>query len=99
MPFIIKPAHNCQGRGIYLINKIDDYISTDQQTLDGTQKGASQVAQAYLDNPLLINGLKFDLRLYVLISGIHPLRLYLYEEGMARFATVPYQKAKEGGDL
>ena len=48
------------------------------------------VVQEYLDNPFLINGLKFDLRLYVLLTGIDPIKIYLYEEGLVRFATAPY---------
>lgn len=40
---------------------------------------------------MLIDGLKFDIRIYVLIFSLDPLKIYLYEEGLVRFATVDYQ--------
>jgi tubulin polyglutamylase TTLL6/13 len=39
----------------------------------------------------LIDGLKFDLRIYVLLYGINPMKIYVFEDGLARFATTPYE--------
>ena len=44
-----------------------------------------------MHKPYLIDGYKFDLRIYVNVTGINPLRVYVYQDGLARFATVKYQ--------
>ena len=48
--------------------------------------------QRYLEQPFLLNDLKFDLRLYVLLAGVDPLRIFLYNDGLARFATQKYRQ-------
>jgi len=50
--------------------------------------------QDYLDKPHLIDDLKYDLRIYVLVYGINPLRVYIHDAGLARFATEPYVHPK-----
>lgn len=81
--YIIKPAASCQGRGIYLT-----------RTWENVATNESVVAQKYISRPFLIDGLKFDLRIYVLLAGCDPLRIYMYEEGLARLATEPYVAPK-----
>jgi Tubulin-tyrosine ligase family len=54
------------------------------------------IVSRYITNPLLINGLKFDLRVYVLITSFDPWRIYVYDEGLARFASEPYNSPASG---
>jgi tubulin polyglutamylase TTLL6/13 len=58
--------------------------------------GRHCVVQKYIDHPLLIENYKFDLRIYVLIGSIDPLRIYIYNDGLARFATETYSVAQKG---
>jgi len=79
--WIFKPCASSQGRGIFVTNTLDDVPAKH-----------SYVASEYISRPLLINGLKFDLRIYVAITSVNPLRIYVYEEGLARFATEKYDE-------
>ncbi|KAM8921316.1 tubulin polyglutamylase TTLL5 [Pelodytes ibericus] len=80
-PWIVKPVASSRGRGVYLINS-PSQISMENNIL----------VSRYIGNPLLIDGFKFDIRLYVLITSYDPLIIYLYEEGLTRFATVRYDR-------
>lgn len=51
--------------------------------------------QEYIDRPLLIDKMKFDLRLYVLVLGVDPLRIFLFKDGLARLATSAYKPPTE----
>lgn len=42
----------------------------------------SAVAQAYVARPLLIDGRKFHLRLYLVIASLTPLRVHRYDDGL-----------------
>ena len=78
--WILKPSNSSRGRGITLLNNIE-HIDI---------KNSSYIVQKYIKNPLLINGYKFDLRLYVLLTSIKPLECFIYKQGFARFATKKY---------
>ena len=84
--WIVKPCNLSGGDGIHLIDNIFDMPTVDEMLKDVNQS----IIQKYIANPLLINGFKFDMRLYVLLTSIDPLMIYIYQDGLARFATEPY---------
>ncbi|MBN3308926.1 TTLL6 polyglutamylase, partial [Amia calva] len=77
--FICKPDSGCQGKGIYITRNLRD-ISPDEHI----------ICQNYISKPFIIDGYKFDLRMYVLVTSCDPLRVFLYRDGLMRFATSRY---------
>ncbi|OHT03365.1 Tubulin-tyrosine ligase family protein [Tritrichomonas foetus] len=77
--WVIKPRNGSCGKGIYLI----------QSSYEASNITKSSVAQQMVD-PLLLDGFKFDFRLYLLVSSIEPFTAFIYKEGVARFCTEPY---------
>lgn len=51
-------------------------------------EGREIVVQRYLSKPLLLDGIKFDLRVYVVVIGFNPIKAFICDEGLARFCTV-----------
>ena len=47
----------------------------------------SYVVQRYVDNPYLVGGKKFDMRMYALVTSFQPLTIYIYRSGFARFSA------------
>ncbi|MEE6475495.1 hypothetical protein FKM82_010769 [Ascaphus truei] len=74
--WICKPADLSRGRGIFIFQDIKDL------TYD-----CAVIVQKYITNPLLISGYKSDLRIYVCVTCFCPLTVYVYQEGLVRFAT------------
>ncbi|XP_066922132.1 tubulin polyglutamylase TTLL7-like [Clytia hemisphaerica] len=77
--FIRKPVNGAMGHGIWLTRNIDKIQPND-----------TCIIQEYLDKPLLMDGYKFDLRIYVLVLSCDPLKVFLYKDGLVRMSTTPY---------
>ncbi|KAL1522062.1 hypothetical protein AB1Y20_021706 [Prymnesium parvum] len=78
--YIVKPPASAEGRGIRLVNRADAL----------PRSGQPAIVQRYIGEPYLINNRKFDLRIYVGVTSFDPLRAYVFEEGLCRFATSEY---------
>ncbi|CAH7305922.1 probable tubulin polyglutamylase TTLL2 [Phodopus roborovskii] len=74
--WICKPAELSRGRGIIVFSDIRDLAFN-----------SAYVVQKYICNPLLVGRYKCDLRIYVCVTGFRPLTIYVYREGLVRFAT------------
>ena len=91
--WIMKPTGKSQGAGIFLINKLSKLKRWSREAKTSFHPAIgkeSYVISRYIDNPLLIGGKKFDLRLYVLVTSFRPLKAYLFKLGFCRFCTVKY---------
>ncbi|EDX18188.1 probable tubulin polyglutamylase TTLL1 [Drosophila simulans] len=94
--WIVKPCSKSQGVGIYLVNKLSKLkkFAYDARTFYPQINRDTCVISKYIDNPLLIGGKKFDLRLFVLVTTFNPLKAYLYKEGFCRFCTEKYDETE-----
>ncbi|KAI8835404.1 tubulin-tyrosine ligase family-domain-containing protein, partial [Chytriomyces cf. hyalinus JEL632] len=79
--WIAKPDHGCQGKGIFLFRSLKAITP---------YKDSRMIVQLYLNRPCLIDEFKFDLRIYVLVTSVDPLRIFVHRDGLARFATERY---------
>ncbi|XP_033364222.1 tubulin polyglutamylase TTLL4-like [Bombus vosnesenskii] len=77
--WIVKPPASARGTGIKVVHRWSQI-----------PRKRAVIVQHYLSRPKLIDGMKFDLRLYVLVTSFNPLKIYIYPDGLVRFASVKY---------
>ena len=82
--YIMKPTCGSCGRGIKVIGRMQKVA----------KRGAGYLIQQYIQRPHLLRGYKYDMRIYVVVTGFEPLKAYFFPEGLVRLATQPYTTAK-----
>ncbi|KAI8620013.1 tubulin-tyrosine ligase family-domain-containing protein [Chytriomyces sp. MP71] len=96
--WIMKPVGKAQGKGIFLINKMSQINQWRSKNAAGKGGGATvgggdadgpeaYIVQRYIENPYLIGGKKFDLRIYVLCTSYSPLIVHIHRNGFCRFSN------------
>ncbi|KAK6051740.1 Tubulin-tyrosine ligase family protein, partial [Cooperia oncophora] len=85
--FIVKPVSSSRGQGIFFASTAEEIPRAD-----------TLLVSRYVENPLLVNGHKFDLRIYVAVTSFYPLIVYVYSEGLTRVASEKYRSEVDSRD-
>ena len=88
--WIAKPVNMSRGRFIKLIYNHHTYKKLIEYA--NNSNNIQYLISKYLDKPHLLNNKKYDLRIYVIVLSFTPLKIYLYYNGLVRFATEDYIK-------
>jgi tubulin polyglutamylase TTLL1/tubulin monoglycylase TTLL3/8 len=88
--WILKPGENTnRGTGISLCGSVAE-VREEMRTLAAASEGQLRtfILQKYIENPLLINKRKFDIRLYTLVTAVNGvIQAYFYSEGYLRTSS------------
>ena len=80
--WIVKPINMASGIGIHLFRSLEEEMKNNRKEF---------LISKYYGTPHLIKEKKYDMRIYVLVTGFQPLRVYLYNEGLIRIAADKYK--------
>lgn len=83
--WILKPSGLSRGRGISCINQL-------KPTLKKIKDTSQYVIQKYIENPLIVNRRKFDIRQWVLVStnNLNITTIWRFNEPYVRFGSEDY---------
>lgn len=87
--WLLKPGSSSRGRGIK-IYKTYERFQNRVATLRGNTK--VWVVQKCIENCLIVNQRKFDIRQWVLVTDWNPLTIWCYRENYVRFTIEEYDK-------
>lgn len=82
--WIVKPGTNSKGSGVICMNTLPELLHhCDAMT--------NRLVQKYIERPLLLfGGRKFDIRQWVLVTSVAPLKVYLFSECYLRLCNDVY---------
>ena len=83
--WILKPSNLSRGRGVTCVDSLEPI----EQSLTATND-TGVIVQKYIENPLIINKRKFDIRQWVLVTSLNPLTIWMWKEPYLRFGAEDY---------
>ncbi|CAD5111784.1 DgyrCDS1059 [Dimorphilus gyrociliatus] len=103
--FILKPSNGAMGNGFgfsFKFSRIQvslfriPFRIILYRNAEKIAQSEQTVVQEYLEKPLLLEGFKCDMRIYVLMTSCDPLKLFLFDDGLIRMSTEKYTPPNEG---
>jgi len=91
--WIMKPASLSRGRGIFVTNRLEEALDC------AKGKEAMWMAQRYIERPLLIQGKKFDIRQWVMVTSWQQLGVWFYEDAYLRFSFDDFDASDQRNKL
>jgi len=88
--WVLKPAGKSRGRGIQLSARLEKILDVSV----GRGAEARWIAQKYIENPLIVNSKKFDMRQWVVVTRWNPLSVWFYSDCYVRFSFADYDPSK-----
>ena len=89
--WLFKPARDSFARGVEILENYKEIENS---------KFHNFLISRYIMNPMLIRNKKFDMRAYVLVTGMNPLKIYFYRDGYVKIPvkdfTLEYDHIKDG---
>jgi hypothetical protein len=82
--WLLKPANLNQGKGIEIFSSLKNIL----KSIRKKPSGSTWVLQKYIERPLLIQGRKFDVRVWVLMTCRR--EVFFYNDGYIRTSSFEY---------
>ena len=84
--WLFKPARDSFARGVEILDNYEEIKKT---------KFRNFLISRYIMNPMLIRNKKFDMRAYVLVTGMNPLKIYFYKDGYVKIPVKDFSLEKK----
>lgn len=85
--WVVKPSCNSKGTGIFVSKDIADIRRA-------WKNNVNRLVQKYVENCLTLGGRKFDLRVWVLLESVAPLRVWVFDRFYLRFCPDEFDLAR-----
>jgi len=91
--WVYKPGNRSSGKGIEIIWNFDALRKKCAAWGDRpiVNKNEQAIMQRHINNPLLLDGRKSEIRVYWLVASLDPLMVLVYPEATVRLNTLPYK--------